>query len=122
MKRKWSTSMLDVETAILILFRRPDFVAVLGVLSKEEIEAYATRTNVFWEARKRRYRQYARDTLSIQPPLVPKIGAEASNPSTPGRSQVKGKGQGKREDLGVAGIGGAAVSLLNVLSEAAEGL
>jgi hypothetical protein len=100
---------------------------VLGVLSRSEIEDYAARSHAIWEPRY--------DQLSSSLPILPYDQLSSSLPIQPprrlgredrlkiGKPEAMGKAQGKRkENVTATGLGGAATSLLDILSEAAEGL
>jgi hypothetical protein len=123
MKRKSYTYLPDLARVILILFRRPDFVAVLGVLSRAEVEDYVARTKVARDARKTRYPQYAGSPPINQPSWTPASGVQFNDPSRPVGTQVKGTTEDKdKRKATAANLDCVAASLLKVLSEAAEGL
>lgn len=73
MKREFFWASLLVRTNIFL--RRPEFVAVLGVLSREEIEDLAARTHELREGRKERH-------APIQPPRMPQRPAQKLDSET----------------------------------------
>ena len=125
-------SMFDSEVVILTPYRRPDFVAILGILTRTEMEDYAARTKIIRDARKARFPETPE--TGLPKPTKPvhrrswtsQVARDRDRErerSTSGKARAGGNPQGRRkENLTAASIGGAALSLLNVLSEAAEGL
>ncbi|KAH7416641.1 hypothetical protein BKA64DRAFT_636042 [Cadophora sp. MPI-SDFR-AT-0126] len=126
---------------------RPDFVFILGLLTRTEIEDYAARTHVIRAARKARFPDASETGLSIPTKPVDQRWRAAQlssdkdrdreryrdrrehsivvrrNVPTPEKARAGGNARSRgKENLTAAGIGGAAASLLSVLSEAAEGL
>jgi hypothetical protein len=121
-------------------YRRPDFVAVLGILTRTEIEEYAARTKIIREARRARFPESKSPIPpkpGIKPSLTPQVYGETHRDrdrrkdkagdreslSISRKARAGGNAKSRwKENLTAAGLGGAAVSLFNVLSEAAEGL
>lgn len=140
-------NMCESKVVILTPYRRPDFVAILGVLTRTEIEDYARRTKIVRDARKARFPKTSEtgileSTKHLHQSSWTSQIAGARNRdgdrerdgrelrtiareyvSTSGKARAERGAQSRwKENHTAVGIGGAAASLLQVLSEAAEGL
>ncbi len=131
-------SIFEFEILILTPYRRPDFVFILGILTGTEIEDYVARTKIIRQARRARYPESgpSKPTKPItQPSWTLQVagnkerdrrkdrGGNRESLSTSGKARAGGNAKSRwKENLTAASIGGAAISLLNVLSEAAEDL
>ena len=130
MKREWPLPKMKNQIGyILTLTRRPDFVAVLGVLSKTEIEEYIARTQKIRKARGAKNHSVHGSSTPSPPTHISQTTGIRRDPRGPESRSAKhrmlhsdGKNKGRSKDNSAAGVGGAARRLLEVLSEAAEGL